>query len=119
LTGLEVGQRIRINANGDRSVDWAVFDFQNGRGQWNTGGSLEVEAQGSSLIFGAVNLGASGFDPDGIIEAADVSIEVRVLDTADDLEDDEKAGGCTTAPASNLGWLWVSGLAILGWRRRQ
>jgi len=141
LTGLELGQRIRIHADGDPSVDWAVFDFQNGRGEWNTGGTLEVEAQGSSLIFGAVNLGASGFDPDDIIEGSSVSIEVRVLDTADDLEDDEKGGGCATAPAST--WdtaddleddekgggcatapasnmkLWLSVLAILGWRRRQ
>jgi hypothetical protein len=121
LTGLSRGQRIRLAAVGDRSVDWAVFGFQNGYGDWRSGGTIELTAEGSSFIFGAVNLGSGDFDADMLPEAASLSLEVRVIGATTADVDEEKAGGCSAvhnrSPTLGLACFGLCLVGAAGFRR--
>jgi len=118
VTDVPDGERIRASVDGDPSVNWAVIGYENGYGSWKESEMLERKTDGGDIIIGAVNLGSSGFDADEIIEPADVSVDIWMSGAAAD-EGGEKGGGCATASRLGSGWIWLSGLLLLGWRRQR
>ena len=118
ISGVPRGEEIRIDADGDPSVTWAVVSQESGYGGWQESGRLDHESKGGEIIVGAVNLGSSGFDADELIQPAGVSVEIWVADAAPEGADDEKTGGCAVTPRSPSGWAWLAGLLFLGFRRK-
>ena len=119
VTGVPYGEEIRVDADGDPSVTWAVVAQESGYGSWKESGRLEHKSKGGEIIVGAVNLGSSGFDSDELIQPAGVSVEIWIADAVLDGAGDEKGGGCAVTPVNPSGWALFVGLVLMGFRRER
>ena len=122
VTGLDVGERIVIEADGDDSVRWAVFAVDGEDGDWVERSSMNWVADSASVVVGAVNLGPGSFDSDDPIEASDVRLTIR-RGGPDGEPGDPKVTGCGCSAATDNGSrngmvLGLLGVALVGWRRR-
>ena len=122
VTGLNPGDRIRVEVDGDRGVRWAVLGYADRVQTWQEGSTLELEAESAAVVVGVVNLGPEGFDSDDPLSRSDVSIAVqRIGDPtkAAGPEVELTGCGCTAAsvPAGPRALLLVA--LASGWLRRR
>ena len=127
LSGLGVGQRVRVTLTSDANVNWGQVLVGDSTDEQATGSQVDWQVDSSSVVLGAVNLGADDFDADNQIAEAPVTISIELSghdpDTgiAQDTGDDKNSGkgcGCAASPRAGSAWIALL-LALPALRRRQ
>ncbi len=122
VTDIGKGERIRVTADGDLGVQWAVFVASGEQKEWVDSSSAEFTVDADRAVVGVVNLGPVAFDADDPVAASDVNVRIQAISGDEDAGGDGRPGGCGCVSAGAPSTAAMGGLialSVIGVARRK